>query len=86
MDKNGELTPSAIQYALMLISLMIKGTTGAYVHRMDHDLSDSHESTASEAAAVQVPSTINERALVRKIDLRLLPVLFVIYVAAFLDR
>jgi hypothetical protein len=65
---------------------MTKGTTGAYAHRTDHDLSDSHESTASEAAAIQAPSTINEKALVRKIDLRLLPVLFVIYLAAFLDR
>jgi hypothetical protein len=65
---------------------MTKGTTGAYAHSTDHDLSDSYESTASEAAAVQAPSTINEKALVRKIDLRLLPVLFVIYLAAFLDR
>ncbi|KAF2117336.1 putative allantoate permease [Lophiotrema nucula] len=31
-------------------------------------------------------SSVNERALVRKIDLRLLPILFVVYVAAFLDR
>ena len=32
------------------------------------------------------PSGINEKALTRKIDLRVLPMLFVIYVAAFLDR
>ena len=32
------------------------------------------------------PSGINERALTRKIDLRVLPTLFIIYVAAFLDR
>ncbi|KAI9640052.1 High-affinity nicotinic acid transporter [Ciborinia camelliae] len=31
-------------------------------------------------------STINEKALVRKIDRRLLPMLFIIYLAAFLDR
>ncbi|KAM3070467.1 High-affinity nicotinic acid transporter [Clarireedia jacksonii] len=29
---------------------------------------------------------IDEQALIRKIDLRLLPILFVIYVVAFLDR
>ncbi len=32
------------------------------------------------------PSGINEKALTRKIDLRVLPTLFIIYVAAFLDR
>ncbi|KAI4232871.1 MAG: hypothetical protein L6R40_007275 [Gallowayella cf. fulva] len=31
-------------------------------------------------------STINEKALLRKIDIRVIPVLFIIYVAAFLDR
>ncbi len=33
-----------------------------------------------------VSSGINEKALTRKIDLRVLPTLFIIYVAAFLDR
>ena len=32
------------------------------------------------------PSDIDEKALTRKIDLRVLPTLFIIYVAAFLDR
>ena len=32
------------------------------------------------------PPTIDEKALVRRIDYRLLPVLFIIYLAAFLDR
>jgi hypothetical protein len=31
-------------------------------------------------------SSANGRALVRRIDLRLIPMLFIIYVAAFLDR
>lgn len=31
-------------------------------------------------------SEIDELALVRKIDMRLLPILFLIYVTAFLDR
>jgi hypothetical protein len=31
-------------------------------------------------------SWANEKALVRRIDLRLIPMLFIIYVAAFLDR
>ncbi|KAL8804913.1 MAG: hypothetical protein Q9223_005537 [Gallowayella weberi] len=34
----------------------------------------------------QIPTNINEKALLRKIDFRVIPVLFVIYVAAFLDR
>lgn len=34
----------------------------------------------------ECPRSINEAALVRKIDLRLLPMLFIVYVAAFLDR
>ncbi|KAL8678397.1 MAG: hypothetical protein Q9186_005239 [Xanthomendoza sp. 1 TL-2023] len=34
----------------------------------------------------QIPTIINEKALLRKIDFRVVPVLFVIYVAAFLDR
>lgn len=59
---------------------------GVVMHTPDNDISDSHHSTASESAVIQTPPTINEKALVRKIDFRLLPVLFVIYLAAFLDR
>ncbi len=70
-------------YALVLMFGCNKGVADDYT---DHELSDSHGSTASENAAIQTPSTINEKALIRKIDLRLLPVLFVIYLAAFLDR
>ncbi|KAL8801757.1 MAG: hypothetical protein Q9182_004229 [Xanthomendoza sp. 2 TL-2023] len=34
----------------------------------------------------QIPTNIDEKALLRKIDFRVIPVLFIIYVAAFLDR
>lgn len=53
-----------------------------------YDDVDSNELTHSEApqAPAQCPPSINERALVRRIDFRVLPVLFVIYLAAFLDR
>lgn len=33
-----------------------------------------------------LPSTVDEARLLRKIDLKVMPMLFVIYVAAFLDR
>ena len=35
---------------------------------------------------MQSQSSIDEKALMRKIDLRVLPILFVVYLAAFLDR
>lgn len=41
---------------------------------------------SSESMDAKVPSFINEKALMRKIDLRVIPVLFVIYLVAFLDR
>lgn len=41
----------------------------------------------SEAPPVSVTDTdIDERVLLRKIDRRVMPMLFLIYVAAFLDR
>ena len=49
------------------------------------DLSESGQSLGSPITA-QTLSQIDEKALVRKIDRRVLPVLFAIYVAAFLDR
>ncbi|KAL8825954.1 MAG: hypothetical protein Q9191_004096 [Dirinaria sp. TL-2023a] len=48
-----------------------------------------HSSMASHPnsdASIECPQSIDEKALVRKIDFRVLPVLFVLYVAAFLDR
>lgn len=37
-------------------------------------------------APAQCPLPIDERALIRKMDLKILPMLFLCYVAAFLDR
>lgn len=56
-------------------------------HFTDHvqiseNLSDMQDSIDTPSP----PSGINEKALTRKIDLRVLPTLFIIYVAAFLDR
>lgn len=48
--------------------------------------SSSVEKGSVAADAVGVPSSIDERALIRRIDARVLPMLFVVYVAAFLDR
>jgi hypothetical protein len=50
-----------------------------------HIVHDSLSDDSSSSPALQM-STIDEKALVRKIDRRLLPMLFIIYVAAFLDR
>ena len=38
------------------------------------------------SAEVQCPPTVNEKALMRRVDLRVIPVLFIVYLAAFLDR
>ena len=54
----------------------------------DYGLSGSRESTDKENMPIpteNVPS-VDEKALLRKIDFRAIPVLFIIYVAAFLDR
>ena len=34
----------------------------------------------------QCPPSVNEKTLVRKMDFKILPMLFIVYVAAFLDR
>ena len=49
--------------------------------QVSENLSDMQDSMD-----MPTPSGINEKALTRKIDLRVLPMLFIIYVAAFLDR
>jgi len=49
---------------------------------MGQDITDSKDAEASMAC----PASITESKLVRKIDWRLLPMLFVIYIFAFLDR
>ena len=52
------------------------------------DTPSSHGSKAvsDEVLPVQSLSLIDEKALVRRIDYRLLPILFIVYMAAFLDR
>lgn len=50
--------------------------------QVSENLSDMQDSMDMPSA----PAGINEKALTRKIDLRVLPTLFIIYVAAFLDR
>ena len=37
-------------------------------------------------SATRCPNSVNEKALLRKIDLRVIPILFILYFAAFLDR
>jgi hypothetical protein len=49
---------------------------------MAQDTADSKDAEAS----IPCPVSITEKKLVRKIDWRLIPMLFVIYIAAFLDR
>ena len=44
------------------------------------------DSASSEKQAVSAGPVVNEARLVRKIDRKVLPMLFLIYVAAFLDR
>ncbi|TVY20111.1 MFS transporter prlL [Lachnellula arida] len=57
-----------------------------------NDIADTEKSsnvTISSGSAtppLQWQAPIDEKALVRKIDRRLIPILFIIYVAAFLDR
>ncbi|MCJ1268728.1 hypothetical protein MMC22_008616 [Lobaria immixta] len=58
------------------------------MYTTDYGSGESHESAARETmptAAQSFPS-IDEKALLRKIDFRVIPILFIIYVAAFLDR
>ena len=39
-----------------------------------------------DSFSAQRPPSINEKVLVRKMDFKILPILFIVYVAAFLDR
>jgi hypothetical protein len=43
-------------------------------------------STSSESDVEIVPGTINEKKLLRKLDLRLLPAVSILYLLSFLDR
>lgn len=66
-------------------------TLDVAIYGADHNTPHSRESTSSEnmlmpVKTIQCPPSAVERALVRRIDCRLIPILFLIYVAAFLDR
>ena len=58
------------------------------VHDMSEpDTPDAHEHQSLEKVKDPAQhSLINEKTLLRKIDLKVLPILFLVYVAAFLDR
>lgn len=47
---------------------------------------DSSTSSDPNSMSIECPPSINERALIRRIDFKVIPILFVLYVAAFLDR
>ena len=54
----------------------------------DYGLSGSRRPTDKEKmpTPTEIFLSIDEKALLRKIDFRVIPVLFIIYVASFLDR
>ena len=58
------------------------------MYTADYGSSASHDPTQSERASMPAQSfpSIDEKALLRKIDFRVIPILFIIYVASFLDR
>jgi hypothetical protein len=47
---------------------------------------DSPPDLSDEAGTVDSSSPVNEKALLRKLDLRLLPAVGVLYLLSFLDR
>ena len=49
-------------------------------------MTSSISSAENAAGALERPPPIDEQALLRKIDIRVIPILFLIYLAAFLDR
>jgi hypothetical protein len=55
--------------------------------KMDEKVPDQAPSEGSEdIAVVEDGSTINERALVRTLDFKLLPAVTILYLMSFLDR
>ena len=50
------------------------------------NMSLEHDGMERAISPTECPASVDDKALVRKIDRRVLPMLFVIYVAAFLDR
>ena len=51
-----------------------------------HEIENGIDLRATEESELPLLSKAKERALMRKIDLRLLPILCLIYLMAFLDR
>jgi hypothetical protein len=47
---------------------------------------DSPPDLSDEAGTVDSSSPVNEKALLRKLDLRLLPAVGILYLLSFLDR
>ena len=65
------------------IELHLEDIAGALGHKQgQYDSMDSIDTPAE----VNCPSSIDEKALMRKVDLHVIPMLFLIYLAAFLDR
>lgn len=56
------------------------------VHSPDVISKASLSSAENTTVTLESPPGINEKALLRKIDLRVVPILFLVYLAAFLDR
>ena len=52
----------------------------------EKNLDDYHVSEGSSEEVPAEQSAINERRLVLKVDLRILPILCVVYLMAFIDR
>lgn len=50
------------------------------------DLNEANQSSSLSDADVPLEPPIDEAKLLRKIDWHLLPILFAVYVVAFLDR
>lgn len=54
---------------------------------VSHEKNDAGTSTpAASDLAVEEQTDINEKALLRKVDMRVLPVLTILYLLSFLDR
>jgi hypothetical protein len=56
------------------------------IGRRPSDIIDNAEPTEAELLANYVPGTDEEKKLVRKIDLYLLPMLWVMYILNYVDR
>lgn len=70
------------------LGLSIRYTTKTSFNMSESDGPKALEMNATGDAdnPVNCPPSVNEKALVRKMDFKILPMLFIIYVSAFLDR